>query len=117
MVTVTKRNMTLTIPNGAYPRYASAGWKKAGNSSKTKPAETKGEFVEPSIQEQEFEENPEVEDEELDEEYEEVDPEELALRPLEELDKEELIILAEYKGLETQGLSAKKLRESLRSLE
>ena len=96
MVEIKKGTKILTIPAGALSKYASTGWEliKAKKSA-------------PKVVEDEFEE-----------EIEYVDPEELAEKPLNELDKEELKILAEYKGLDTKELTtAKKLRAALGALE
>ena len=56
------------------------------------------------------------EEEEEDIEY--VDPAELAKKPIDELDRDELKILAEYKGIDISGItSTKKLRAALRDME
>lgn len=102
----------MTIPAGAYKMYAKAGWVKEKSSRRNKKEEEKPQVEEPEIEE------PQVEDEEEDEDVEYVDPEELAKRPLGELDKEELQILAEYKGINiSKHTTSKQLREAIRALD
>lgn len=106
MVKIKKNGLTLTVPAGALKRYVSAGWEPEKGSKKHK--EEKPEDVQDVVDE--------VEDPEEEVEY--VDPEELARRPLAELDRDELKILAEYKGLDTSEFtSAKQIRNALKSLE
>lgn len=108
MVKVVKNGMTLTIPAGALKTYRSAGWELSSKKGKHKEPE---KAFEPQVEEQE-----EACEEEEEVEY--VDPEELAEKPLEELDIDELRILAEYKGLDTTRLtSIRKLRSALEALE
>lgn len=111
MVKVVKNGMTLTIPAGAVKTYCSAGWKLApSDEGKARPVKSQEKPMMKS------EDTEETYDEEEEVEY--VDPEDLAQKPLEELDIEELKILAEYKGLDTTRLtSARKLRTALESLE
>lgn len=114
MVEIRKGSKILTIPAGALKRYASAGWELTDSKSTKAPmGEAKAEkYTEPEKPVEE-----EVEDE-FEEDVEYVDPEELAEKPLSELDKEELQILAEFKGLDTTELTtAKKLRAALGALE
>ena len=102
----------MTIPAGAYRVYAKAGWVKEKSSRRNKKEEEKPqvENPEPKIEE------PEVEEEEEDVVY--VDPEDLAKKPLGELDKEELQILAEYKGIDiSKHTTSKQLREAIRALD
>ena len=114
MVEIIKGSKTLKVPVGAYNAiYASAGWSLKGKEKKVieKPVEPVEEVAEESI-EPDFEEP--VEDDNV--EY--VDPEELAEKPLEELDFEELKILAEYKGIDITGMrSSKALRKAIKSIE
>lgn len=101
----------MIIPAGAYKMYAKAGWAKEKSSRRNKKEEEKPQVKEPEIEE------PQVEDEEG-EDVEYVDPEDLAKRPLGELDKEELQILAEYKGIDiSKHTTSKQLREAIRALD
>ena len=102
----------MTIPAGAYKMYAKAGWVKEKSSRRNNKEEEKPQVKNP---EPEIEE-PEVEEEEEDVVY--VDPEDLAKKPLGELDKEELQILAEYKGIDiSKHTTSKQLREAIRALD
>lgn len=102
----------MIIPAGAYKMYAKAGWAKEKSSRINKKEEEKPQEEEPEIEE------PQVEEEEEDEDVEYVDPEDLAKRPLGELDKEELQILAEYKGIDiSKHTTSKQLREAIRALD
>lgn len=102
----------MIIPAGAYKMYAKAGWVKEKSSRRNKKEEEKPQVKEPEIEE------PQVEDEEEDEDVEYVDPEDLAKKPLGELDKEELQILAEYKGIDiSKHTTSKQLREAIRALD
>lgn len=102
----------MIIPAGAYKMYAKAGWVKEKSSRRNKKEEEKPQVKNP---EPEIEE-PEVEEEEEDVVY--VDPEDLAKKPLGELDKEELQILAEYKGIDiSKHTTSKQLREAIRALD
>lgn len=113
MVEIKKGNMTLTVPAGAVRKYARAGWQLASESK------SEVNVVEPTntpLDEDESVVADSSESEEEDVEY--VDPEELAMRPLEELDREELRILAEYKGIDVSEInSTKRLRAALKALE
>lgn len=105
---------SMIIPAGAYSMYAKAGWSRKSSSSK--------KSVKRPLEDEEITVDAEVadinQDEDEEEEVEYVDPEELAKRPLSELDKEELRILAEYKGLDpSEYTTAKQLREALKRLE
>lgn len=107
----------MIIPAGAYKMYAKAGWVKEKSSRRNKKEEEKPQVKnpEPEIEEPEVEE-PEIEEEEEDVVY--VDPEDLAKKPLGELDKEELQILAEYKGIDiSKHTTSKQLREAIRALD
>ena len=100
----------MTIPAGAYKMYAKAGWVKEKSSRINKKEEEKPQVEEPKI------EGPQVEEDEEDVVY--VDPEDLAKKPLGELDKEELQILAEYKGIDiSKHTTSKQLREAIRALD
>lgn len=102
----------MIIPAGAYKMYAKAGWVKEKSSRRNKKEEEKPQVKNP---EPEIEE-PEVEEDEEDVVY--VDPEDLAKKPLGELDKEELQILAEYKGIDiSKHTTSKQLREAIRALD
>lgn len=102
----------MIIPAGAYKMYAKAGWVKEKSSIRNKKEEEKPQVEEPEIEELQ------VEDEEEDEDVVYVDPEDLAKKPLGELDKEELQILAEYKGIDiSKHTTSKQLREAIRALD
>lgn len=102
----------MIIPAGAYKMYAKAGWAKEKSSRRNKKEEEKPQVEEPEIEESQ------VEEEEEDEDVEYVDPEDLAKKPLGELDKEELKILAEYKGIDiSKHTTSKQLREAIRALD
>lgn len=120
MVEIRKGSKTLTIPAGAIRRYASAGWALA-TSSEQKLEESIQEnapFTDKTDEIETYSDTEEsVEEPEIEEEYIEVDPEELAQRPLNTLDREEISILAEYKGIDTAGMTAKQIRAALRGLE
>ena len=114
MVTIRKGSKLLSIPNGAYANiYAPAGWVLV---SEVKVSDPKDKTPAKEITE------PEKETEEVPEDSEEedviyVDPEDLLEKPLEELDYEELQILAEYLGISKKGLkSSKALREAIRKV-
>lgn len=113
MVQIEKGNKHLSIPAGTLKKYLKAGWKLSKSPKKhNNEARVEKDSTLAVSKEEPFEE---YEDEE-DVEY--VDPEELATRPLSELDKEELQILAEFKGLDPEKYTtAKQLRAALRSLE
>lgn len=114
MVTIHKEGLTRTVPMGAYvSQYASLGWsisscaegtntpsayKKPLNDDLTTSESDVVQTTEPDTEESE-------EDEE-DIEY--VDPEDLKEKPLNELDYEELRILAEYLGINLRGLKNKR---------
>lgn len=111
MVEITKGSMTLTVPRGAYDnQYAPAGWEMKSNNKSSKPSEQpKAKVKEPEeVAEEDSEDVEDVEDTEEDVEYIEVDPEELLEKPLEELDFEELKIVADYLGLDTKGMTTSK---------
>ena len=117
MVKIKKGKLTLTVPAGAVRKYTSAGWELAG-SSKSKSNVTKPTTPHANAKEDEIAYDTQLDDESTEEEVEYVDPEELAQRPLGELDREELRILAEYKGIDVSEItSTKQLRNALRSLE
>lgn len=115
MIKIRKGSKTLLIPAGAYDTiYAPAGWEKEDNTAKAVEEPQKVEETPEPLEDVPEEES----DEELDEEGEDVeyvDPEELNEKPLEELDFEELKILAEYLGINTKGLKSKKeVREAIK---
>lgn len=117
MVKIKKGKLTLTVPAGAVRKYTSAGWELAvipkSESKVTKPTTPHA-----NANEDETADDTQLEDDSTEEEVEYVDPEELAQRPLSELDREELRILAEYKGIDVSEItSTKQLRNALRSLE
>lgn len=119
MVKIKKGKLTLTVPAGAVRKYTSAGWELA-DSSKLEISEDSQEKVPSYHKEDKIEDSGESGgdlNESEEEEYEEVDPEELAQRPINTLDREELAILAEYKGLDTTDMSTKQIRAALRALE
>ena len=117
MVKIKKGKLTLTVPAGAVRKYTSAGWELAG-ISKSEVKVTKPTTPHANTNEDETADDTQLEDESTEEEVEYVDPEELAQRPLSELDREELRILAEYKGIDVSEMtSTKQLRNTLRSLE
>lgn len=104
----------MTIPAGAYKMYAKAGWVKEKSSRRNKKEEEKPQVKEPEIEEPKLDEEEDEEGEDV--EY--VDPEDLAKKPLGELDKEELQILAEYKGIDiSKHTTSKQLREAIRALD
>ena len=115
MVTIEKNGKVLSIPSGAYEKlYAQTGWKIVGAQEKEPQPEKVTAESEPEVETEEVEE---VEPEEEEEEYEEieVDPEELLEKPLEDLDLDELRIVAEYLDIDTEGLkSGKALRAAIR---
>lgn len=117
MVKMKKGKLTLSVPAGAVRKYTLAGWEPT-ESPKSEEILDKGTLSPEAEIEDEIGDVDELEAEESEDDVEYVDPEELALRPLGELDKEELRILAEYKGIDTSSLnSAKQLRAAIRSLE
>lgn len=120
MVKIRKGSKTLTVPAGAVRKYTAAGWKLV-ESSKSDEKQDSQEKVPSNDKEDKIEDSSDFlgDSEESDEEeYIEVDPEELAQRPLNTLDREELAILAEFKGVDTSEItSAKQLRAALRALE
>lgn len=111
MIKIMKGSRTLTIPAGAYESmYAPNGWELVGTKKKTE----KKSKEEPKSELEVTEEPEEVTEDEEDVEY--VDPEELLEKPLEELDFEELKILAEYLDISTKGLKSKKeVREAIKA--
>ena len=134
LITIYKGNKSLTIPSGSYSRqYAPAGW------SLTKPVKevpNEKDLIQIEKGDEEptgddiVDENPDddlnddlndddsEDDFDEDEDVEYVDPEDLAKRQISTLDKDELEILAEYKGLDISKLTTiKKLKEALKGLE
>lgn len=117
MVKMKKGRLTLSVPAGAVRKYISAGWEPT-ESSKSEEILDEGALSHETENEDEIGDVSESEADYAEDEVEYVDPEELAQRPLGELDKEELKILAEYKGIDISGLnSARQLRAAIRSLE
>lgn len=104
MIEIVKGSRTITIPNGAYALYASNGWVRKEDAPKP-IKETKGakkhKEEEPKLDEPEEESG-----EEDDVEY--IDPKELLEKPVEELDYEELRLLAEYLGVDIKGMTTSK---------
>ena len=119
MVKIRKGKMTLTIPAGAVRKYTKAGWEPI-QSPQLDETHDEGDFT-PEFENEDENEDAAMPEDDIsyeDEDVEYVDPEELAQRPLGELDKEELRILAEYKGIDTSALStAKQFRAAIRALE
>ena len=122
MVVITKGSMTLTVPKRAYDKmYAPAGWdlkgKEMGHTAKVEIEHTVGSPKEEDATKaeetaEEVESTPDEEEEEI--EY--VDPEELLEKPVNELDFEELQIVAEYLGIDTKGITqSKKLRNLIKA--
>ena len=110
MVKIHKGRLALTIPAGAVRKYTLAGWELSENSKSDEATE------EVSVNEDDTDSEAISEEEEEDIEY--VDPAELAKKPIDELDRDELKILAEYKGIDISGItSTKKLRAALRDME
>lgn len=109
MVKIMKGSKVLVVPGGAYRDvYASSGWVLAEAEAAPKPQ--KPEAKPPKKEPEQVPE--EVED---DENVEYVDPEELLEKPLEELDYEELKILAEYLGIDTTGMrNSKSIRSAIK---
>lgn len=117
MVEIKKGKLTLTVPAGAVRKYTLAGWELAGVSkSDVKSADpTVGHAT---VNEDETADDTQQDDDSSDDDVEYVDPEELAQRPLSELDRDELMILAEYKGVDVSEItSTKQLRNALKALE
>lgn len=117
MVRMRKNKLELTIPAGSVRKYKKAGWELAEelkDSSDLEDIENVTENVDSQLPES----NTEDDDSEDDEDVEYIDPEDLVNKPLEELDRDELKILAEYKGIDTTGLkSTKKLKAAIEALE
>ena len=121
MVTIVKGSKTLKVPAGAYDKiYAPAGWMLQGEkilkNDGEKPVDDKTNIQKAKNQKTDKirnqEETQEVEPE-VEIEY--VDPEDLLEKPINELDYEELKILAEYLGIDTKGLrSSKSLKEAIK---
>ena len=111
MIKIRKGSKTMVIPAGAYePIYAPSGWEIDGKKPENSPEKATPETPEKAPVDEPSESPEEVETEELeeDEDVEYVDPEELNEKPIEELDFEELKILAEYLGVNIKGLKSKK---------
>lgn len=114
MIKIRKGSKTLVIPAGAYDTiYAPAGWERADGTKKSVKEPQKVEKTPEPLEESEEEFEEELDEEDEDVEY--VDPEELNEKPLEELDFEELKILAEYLDIDVKGLKSKKdVREAIK---
>lgn len=117
MVTIHKEGLTRTVPMGAYvSQYASLGWSISPNKplngvegTNTPLAHKKSLNNDLTTSESDHEQVDEPDTEELEEEdVEYVDPEDLKEKPLNELDYEELRILAEYLGINLRGLKNKR---------
>lgn len=120
MIKITKDGKTSSVPAGSVAKFLSAGWVllngEAPSKKKAEPTISPEESTEAPTEE--LIEEEQGEDEEDTEEVEYVDPEELMQKPLSELDKEELIILAQYKGIDTENLTtSKQLRAAIRNLD
>lgn len=104
MIKIVKGSRSITIPNGAYPAYASAGWVKAGDTlEESKKTKTSKKPKEEESKVTEIEPEP-VEEEDV--EY--IDPKDLMEKPIEDLDYEELRLLAEYLGIDIKGMNTSK---------
>lgn len=114
MVTIHKEGLTRTVPMGAYvSQYASLGWSISplndAKGTNTPLAHKKSLNNDLTTSESDHEQVNEPDTEELEEEdVEYVDPEDLKEKPLNELDYEELRILAEYLGINLRGLKNKR---------
>lgn len=115
MIKIMKGSRTLTIPSGAYESmYAPCGWEVVGTKKKTEKKSKKEFESEPEVEV--TEESEESEEAETEEDVEYVDPEELLEKPIEELDFEELKIVADYLDINTKGLKTKKeVREAIKA--
>lgn len=123
MIRIIRGDEERVIPAGALKIFASAGWRKAENSDSHDDTDKNTKSL---IQDSDLDENPEPETntkeeepilgadpEEEDVEY--VDPEELLKKPVGDLDFEELQIVAEYLGLDTEELTTpKRLRAAIK---
>lgn len=116
-VIITNGSMTLSVPKGAYKtQYAPQGWVEATAEDVEELVEEPEELQEPEAKEPDLADEDPVDDE--DEEVEEVDITELLEKPLSELDREELELLADYKQLDVEGItSIKELRKVIREAE
>ena len=115
LVKIYKGEKSLLIPHGAYKyQYAPAGWELSKeNSPFHNQKDELQEESENSIlgYEDEYNES----EEEISESFDEI--QELEEKPLSELSIPELRILADYKGVDTTGLtSAKKLRDAIKAV-
>lgn len=110
MLTVRKGNRTLSIPAGSLKKFKSAGWVYT-DVENTSIGVDPEELTEETTDE-------EVENDSEEEDIIYVDPEELAKKPIKDLDSDELRILAEYKGIDVESItSTRGLRAALRALE
>lgn len=112
MLKIVKGDKTLLVPSRTIDVYLAAGWSlgdKIPNENKTLAKnETYGH-------EKETQEPVEEPEEDFEEEVIYVDPEELLEKPLNELDFEELKIVAEYLDIDTKELrSSKALRAAIK---
>lgn len=118
MIAIKKGARHLSIPKGALKKYTATGWEiddeiTESYTSSEDPINSHQENFNPDE-----EAGSDHSDEEDDSEFEYVDPEDLAKMPLDELDIEDLRILAEYKGIDITDLrTAKKLRAAISALE
>lgn len=119
MIKITKDGKTSSVPAGSLKKFLSAGWVLLNGETPEAPVVAEPQSKDEEVPEELIGDEQSQEDEEIeDEEVEYVDPEELMQKPLSELDKDELIILAQYKGIDTDGLNtSKQLRAAIRALD
>lgn len=131
MIIVEKNKKRMSIPAGALKKFKNAGWTPLDELQENPDVEDEDITIntdEPETDEDEDSEDTEddsegEDDDEGDEDSDEDEDldetiEELLEKPLNDLNKEELITLAEYKGLDVDELkTAKQLRNALRDLD
>lgn len=123
MIEIYKHNKSLSIPAGAYhSQYAPNGWKLSKDAEVSKLSLETDE--DKNIPEQTEDINlsketvSEDDSDNVEDNVEYVDPEELREKPLEDLDFQELQILAEDMGIDIEGLkSSKSLRNAIKKQE
>lgn len=115
--------LSLRVPARAYyKQYARNGWNLAADVSKQDKKSHKGKNTQYDTQTSDLDESDAINDDfDDDEDVEYVDPEDLKLKPIEELDFDELQILAEDEGIDISNLpedekkASKILREALKA--
>lgn len=121
MVNIKKGKQRLSIPIGSLKKYTSTGWEIDDNTDSSYASSKDPVVLHQANPEPDGDNGSDLEnneDEDDSEEFEYVDPEDLAKKPLDELDIEDLKILAEYKGIDISDLrTAKKLRAAIEALE